>query len=327
MLRVKSLVTNITQIPREWIFEHYLQLPEKLTGQDVKIKSVFNPNDRTPSMYIYFSNCQYYKFKDFSTGKAGDFLDLVVYLFNLSSRGEATIKIMNDYNSFIAEHGVEEKITIVPKARFHFKNAETRSWTNIDQKFWTKFNIGSKMLEMYNVKPIENYTLEKEEDGETKQIVINNGLIYGFHRSNGNLYKIYQPYVKDYKFLKIADYTQGMDQLTLKKPYLVICSSLKDIMSFNSLGYNNVEAIAPDSENVTIPETTIIALRHKYKDMCTIFDNDPPGIESMNKYFKKYGIQGIRLILSKDLSDSVRDYGAAKVREVLTPLLKERFSK
>ena len=96
-------------------------------------------------------------------------------------------------------------------------------------------------------------------------------------------------------------------------------------MSFNSLGYNNAEAIAPDSENSIIPETTIIALKHKYKKICTLFDNDPAGIESMSKYTSKYEIPSVLLPLSKDLSDSVRDHGAPKVRHVLTPLLKEKL--
>lgn len=325
MLRIKSIITDIRDIPKEWVYEFYLELPEKLTGQDLKIKSIFNPHDKTPSMYIYYSNAQYYKFKDFSTGKAGDPLELVCLLFNIKTRSEAALKVINDYNKYISIHGVGESTEIKAKTRYHMTGYNLRSWTNIDQNYWTKFNIGSEMLEAYNVKPFANYTLEKDEDGQLKQIVISNNSIYGFFRKDGKLYKIYQPFVKDYKFIKVADYTQGLDQLTLQKPYLIICSSLKDIMSFNSLGYNNAEAIAPDSENSIIPETTIIALKHKYKKICTLFDNDPAGIESMSKYTSKYGIPSVLLPLSKDLSDSVRDHGAPKVRHVLTPLLKEKL--
>jgi hypothetical protein len=37
----------------------------------------------------------------------------------------------------------------------------------------------------------------------------------------------------------------------------------------------------------------------------------------------KYGIKSALLPLSKDLSDSIRDYGIRKVQEVLTPILKQ----
>ena len=41
----------------------------------------------------------------------------------------------------------------------------------------------------------------------------------------------------------------------------------------------------------------------------------------MEKYEEMYGIPGIYLKMSKDLSDSVRDFGADKVKQYLTPLI------
>jgi DNA primase len=112
----------------------------------------------------------------------------------------------------------------------------------------------------------------------------------------------------------------------MEVPYLVICSSLKDIMAFTKLGYKNAEAIAPDSENVLIPEHAITAYKHKYKGICTLFDNDTAGKESMKKYQDKYGIPYVVLDMSKDLSDSIRDHGLHKVKEQLTPLLKQKLN-
>jgi hypothetical protein len=94
-------------------------------------------------------------------------------------------------------------------------------------------------------------------------------------------------------------------------------------MAFNKLNYKNAEAIAPDSENTLIPEHIISAYKHKYKGICTLFDNDLAGIESMKKYKDKYDIPYVVLDMSKDLSDSLRDHNIIKVKEVLTPLLKQ----
>ena len=71
MFNTKNLVLNESDIPSYWVFQYYLNLPEPLTGQDVKLTSIFNPNEKTPSFCIYVDQkINQYKFKDFSTGKA-----------------------------------------------------------------------------------------------------------------------------------------------------------------------------------------------------------------------------------------------------------------
>ena len=40
MISTKAIIYDLNQVPTEWPFEFYLNLPEKLIGQDVKIKSI-----------------------------------------------------------------------------------------------------------------------------------------------------------------------------------------------------------------------------------------------------------------------------------------------
>jgi hypothetical protein len=277
-------------------------------------------------MSIYCSSNNIYKYKDFSTGKSGDGLNLVLELFNLTSRGESAHKIISDYNEYIIVNNIAEIKPLFKKAKYKIHDFTIRQWTNLDEKFWTKFKIDSVDLEYYNIKPLANYKLIKEDDDGFKEQIIKNYNIYGYFRKDGSLYKIYQPYLKDYKFIKIMDYIQGSDQLTMNVPYLIICSSLKDVIAFSKLGYNNSEAVAPDSENTIIPEHVINAYKYKYKNIVTLFDNDTAGIESMKKYNKKYDIPYIVLNMSKDLSDSIKDFGLIKTRTMLTPLLKEKLT-
>ena len=99
MISTKNIISDLADIPREWVFEYYLNLKEKLTGQDVKILSAFNSKDKVPSMYIYYDvKSLVYKFKDFSSGNQGDSIELVMLLFNLNTRGAAVAKIINDYH-------------------------------------------------------------------------------------------------------------------------------------------------------------------------------------------------------------------------------------
>lgn len=318
MLSIKNIFLNISDIPSSWIFEHYCNLNYKLSGQNVKIKSLFNKHDKIPSMSIYYhknKNC--YKFKDFSSGNGGEGVNLIMFLYNISY-SQACQKIINDYNIFINNNLYTNIITDVPKYKLDYYNL--RNWNTNDVDFWTKYNIGSKLLEQYNVKPLQQYVLNKE--GIDSNIVVSENNIYGYFKNNGELYKIYQPY-NSKKFLKISDYIQGTEQLT-DHSNLIITSSLKDIMSIKSLNLK-VDVIAPDSENSMLSKNIIEKYKQKYKHIVVLFDNDYPGIESMKKYKTEYNIIPILLNMSKDISDSIKDFGPKKVLYTLVPLLQNAF--
>ncbi len=327
MISTTTIISDLNDVPREWVFENYLKLPEKLTGQNLMILSPFNVSDKRPSFGIYVSekDNRTYRFRDFSTGISGDGTTLIQNIFQLTTRGEAAHKIIEDYNQFILNNKDDySHREFKVQSKYKVINFEKAEWNNLDAKFWGKFHIGSKLLEKYNVFPLNSYTMQKDTDGYIQELVITGRHnIYGYFRADGTLYKIYQPYLRDTKFIKVRDYIQGTDQLTYKTKYLVICSSLKDMMCLMKLGYKDLEVVAPDSENTLIPAHVMNAYKLKYQGICTLFDVDQPGLLAMENYKNKYGINGVALDLSKDLSDSVRDHGVNKVREVLTPLLKQ----
>ena len=324
MISTKNLIYDLADVPREWIFEHYLNLTEKLTGQDLKIKSVFNLREKTPSMCIYMDTNNIYKFKDFSSGIGGDSLSLVQNLFNLNTRGVASFKVIEDYNQYVLNNGYNPINSYKQQSRYKVTDFEIRHWNTLDQKYWMEYKIGSKLLEKYNVHPLEYYIMQKTSENEVlSSITIKGNYIYGYFKEDGTLYKIYQPKVKDSKFIKVRDYIQGSEQLTYDKPYLIITSSLKDLMAYNKLRLVNSEAIAPDSENTMIPENIMSSISSKCKQICLLFDNDEPGIKAAEKYKTKYGFNYVVLPMEKDLSDSIAKHGVDKVRDMLLPLLKE----
>ena len=108
MVSTINFITSILDVPREWIFEHYLNLTCRLSGQTVKLKSVFNLSEKTESMYIYFDETKnYYRFKDFSSGYGGDSSNLIMYLYNLS-RKQANLKIVLDYSKHIENNNYDK---------------------------------------------------------------------------------------------------------------------------------------------------------------------------------------------------------------------------
>lgn len=322
MISTKNTVFQLEDVPIEWIFENYLKLSEKLTGQNIKMKSIFNSREKTPSMCIYLDNNNVYKYKDFSSGNGGDALHLVQSIFCFTNRAEATYRIIDDYNEYLKNNDHVVFRDIIPQSRYKVTDYEMRHWNNLDEKYWMAYNIGSGMLEKYNVSPLSHYIMSKEDDPESR-LEIKSNYIYGYFKNDGTLYKIYQPKVKDKKFIKVRDYVQGSDQLMGDKKFLIITSSLKDLMTFNKLNIKDTEVIAPDSENSMIREQYIInAIRH-YQNVFIIFDNDEAGIKAAKKYNELYKIPYVVLPLEKDLSDSVKEHGIDKVREVLLPLLKK----
>jgi hypothetical protein len=323
MISTKNLVSDLQDVPKEWVFEYYLNLKEKLIGQDIKMLSAFNVKDKVPSMFVY-CNGGYYKFKDFSSGFQGDALELVKALFNLSSRGHAANKIINDYQEYLLHNDVPAVVEFKFHDKFKVVDYEMRHWNTQDSKFWTSFKIGSSLLAKYNVVPLSFFTMEKkEENGSMLSYKFSKAYTYGYFREDGELYKIYMPKITEKKFIKVQNYVQGIDQLKYEAKYLVITSSLKDLMCFNKLGIGNVECIAPDSENTMIGESVMGKLSKQYSKIIVLFDNDEPGIKAAQRYKDKYGYDYVILDMSKDLSDSVKDYGIEAVRDKLLPLLKQ----
>tara|TARA_R110002073_G_scaffold60248_3_gene151389 strand:- start:934 stop:1911 length:978 start_codon:yes stop_codon:yes gene_type:complete len=325
MLSTKNLVIEGSDVPSTWVFQYYLDLPERLTGQDLKIKSIFNPNERTPSFCIYVDKTvMQYKFKDFSTGKSGNKIDLVKLILGINF-SEAMRTIVSDYNKFIKTSDYKEE-KFIPQTRWEIDFINLRDWTVDDSNYWLSYRIGKSLLDTYNVKPIDYYNLVKQESNEVKKLKIGSKFCYGYFDKNGEVYKVYQPHSKKHKFFKAKQYLQGFDQLKFNQPYLVICSSLKDAMCLRSMGYN-IEVIAPDSENTMIKPHIIEHLKKKYKKVITLFDNDEAGKNAVGKYASTYKIHGCVPTICKDISDAMVEIGFDKLHAMLKPLLKETLNK
>jgi 5S rRNA maturation endonuclease (ribonuclease M5) len=159
---------------------------------------------------------------------------------------------------------------------------------------------------------------------DDKELCITGNYLYGYFKADGTLYKIYQPKTLDKKFIKVADYVQGSEQLKNNK-YLIITSSLKDVMALKSLKIP-VDVIAPDSENSMIRKELMESYIKKYKKVILVFDFDDPGIKAMEKYKELYPeIEYTALPMSKDPSDSIKDYGAKEVYYRLVLLLNKKL--
>jgi hypothetical protein len=327
MFSLKNFICDVKDVPSDWIFENYLQLPESLNGQRVRLNSIFNPHDRDPSMYIYFnidSNC--YKFKCFSTGKGGTAIELMMHMWK-TDYASTVNTIMKDYSNYL--NGGK---TVIKKdfqtSHWIISDYATREWNTNDAKYWLQYNIGSDLLNKYNVVPIASYTMcKKIDDNLTDELFsVAKGNVYGYFNGNNELYKLYQPLNSKKKFLKLGQHVQGIDQLEGKK-FLIITSSLKDCMAIKSIPGLNVDVIAPDSENTKLSDKMINRFKSEYSAVVTYMDSDKAGIDSMQYYLDRFNIPFCYVPLSKDFSDMIKDYGIKKAAYTFIPILDKAIAK
>lgn len=319
MSMISTLRTcDIKDVPDQWIFEKYCGLSEALTGQRLIIKSPFNPKDKNPSFAIYVGDTGY-RFKDFSTGIQGVGIDFVKHYFNLDYHSAVEL-ILSDYNN-------SDRVTALPviPIKYELSDFKIKNWNSIDAKYWLQYNISSDILDYFNVKSLKSYSMKRISETSETEIKIEKELLYLFTRADGTPYKIYRPNQEN-KFLKLASYIQGTDQLKYNQPNLIITKSLKDIMTLSAFGYN-AEYLAPESENVLIPQVIMNMHKAKYKAVCTLFDNDDAGRAAAKLYEDKFGIPGIQCLSAKDPSDSVKTIGRERTISELTPLLKQVLKK
>lgn len=306
--RLKS--STIVDIPEEWIYKYYLNLPFDLTGRAVRIKSQFQ-SENTASMFLYVKDNRYV-WKDHSSGYYGNALDLTKRLFEQSSgtaiSWETTYKTLRaDFEAWKAKGNTIEQTT---KNTEYFAydlvcNVERRRFEDHDVKYWDRFGISISLLERYNIIPLKSFRLGKyfKESGLTKWFkkIDNDWFSYGFYENSGTLVKIYNPHNTDFKHVTLKSTLLGREQLQ-NRDTLVIASSMKDLLTLVALGLE-IDVAAPMSEKSLIKAQDIQDLKNIYTNILTMFDNDKTGVMAMLMYKSIYNIDFAYLPYNKDVSE------------------------
>src|SRR6478735_1441177 len=144
-------VTDTREIPDTWIFEHYLKLDCRLMGQQVTVKSPWNPDDRRPSMWLYYNTYrQTYFFKDFSRNKSGSAFTLVHQLWDLGSVQETAARLAEEYSEYLRAGGTRDHFTgsenLTPEIQamqWKVVHYDLRAWNTDDAKYWPQYYINS----------------------------------------------------------------------------------------------------------------------------------------------------------------------------------------
>ena len=298
----------LSKYSEETYMEYYL-------GIEVK-KGLFRSplrQDNTPTCSFYRNKSGELIFHDFSGDFYGNFIDVVMRKYNVGYYKAMDI-IAKDFgiiqgDSNVSESVIKKSSNKIEKSEPANIQVEIKNFTKKELSWWKEYGITEEILTKFHVYSCKNIFL----NGNLVNIN-NNNLIFGYYggkKSKLELWRIYFPERKSYRFLTNwpSKKIQGFNELPKKGKLLVITKSMKDCMTLYSLG---ISAIAPNSEHLFISDNILNELKERFKYIVVMYDNDLPGISNMKKikknhpeliyYFipRKYNV--------KDISDFYKTY-------------------
>jgi len=292
------------------IFSYYI-------GRDFKSGVVMNSplrKDDKPSFSIFSDRKGTLRFKDFGTGESGDCFTFIQRLFQIDFYS-SLIRINEDFklDLMYSKRNVVVPpysgfVTAIKALKFDAKKpigVKIQPYTFIDEHYWDKYGIDTKVLKFYNVFSCKCIFIGETVVGYYK----NNDPIYGylFHKDDTYTWKIYRPLsLTGHKWMSNTNRTvfQGWDQLPPYGDKIVVTKSLKDVMVLRTLGFISV---ALQNEITSIKDTVAHELYERFNDIYILNDFDLTGVIGANKLRKKYGFKPIFLQNFKNRNNGFKD--------------------
>jgi len=322
----------LSKITEENIMEHYLGIPVNKKG---KFCSPLR-KDNNPTCTYYRSKGGRLFFRDWSGAFYGDCFEVVMYKFNCSYYMSLQI-IANDFGLVSRPKlAVNPPLTEYTNETFEETGSavievEIKDFDQHELNYWLQYGINKKTLNKFKVFSCKNVWL----NGNIYHFYRDKQLVFGYYggiKDNVEQWRIYFPTKRKYKFISNwkSKQLQGVfSHLKKGGKHLVITKSLKDCMTLYEYG---IPAIAPISETIFVERRQYEKLKEKFDNIILFYDNDLPGISSMNKIRKKFDVDIMfipRKFGVKDISDFRKKYGFQKTKDLIeqTKLLIDGKSK
>jgi len=284
--------------------------------------------DNTPTCSFYRNKQGDLIFKDFNGSFYGNFISVVMYKYSLDYN-EALRTIANDFNliktpGFVKHQGViRDSVPKFEAPSTSLIQVEIQEFQENELKWWNEYGITEKILKKFHVYSCKNIFL----NGNLFIVTSKGCPAYGYYggkEDNMELWRIYFPKKKQYRFITNwkAKQVQGYKQLPKQGKLLVITKSMKDVMCLYSLG---IKAIAPNSENLFVSDKMLEELKSRFTYIVVMYDNDLPGIQNMIKIKKSHPELLYTWIPRKyevkDISDFRQKYGEKKTKQFIKDLI------
>ena len=291
---------------QETYFEHYLGVPVK--------KGLFRSPpiiriDKTPTCAFYKNKSGVLKFKDFA-GPTFDFVGCVMHIYNCSYYSALRI-IANDFNIIQIPkleknpQKIEYSGTVLTETEKAKIQVELQDFSQKELDWWGGFGISYNTLKKYKVFSIKSVFLNGVYHASSTETSPIFGYYGGTNTEGDELWRLYMPTKKKYRFLNnwSSNRLQGARQLSKYDTHCFLIKSLKDVMLMHEYGFSACSTV---SENVIISEAQYEKIAQRSNNnILVFFDNDLAGVKGANKYKKKYDLRCIfiKRKYAKDISD------------------------
>lgn len=302
---------------QEKYMEHY-------TGVQIKKGLFISPlrADNKPTCAFYKNKNGELLMKDFNGSFCGNFISVVMEKFTCSYYKALQI-IANDFGLIkrpdlkVNPPKVEYSNKILDETKTADIRIEMQDFTEKELNWWLGFGITKETLKKFRVYSCKNVFLNGNFFAGSSETIPMFGY-YGGKRNGLEMWRIYMPTKRNYRFLSNwnKNMIQGAHMLPETGELVVITKSMKDAMLLYEMGIN---AIAPNSESTFVNELQLSKLKARFKHVVVLYDNDLPGIKAMNKFRKTNDVKCIWLPRNsaKDISDFYKKYGKKRTKEII----------
>lgn len=308
----------LSKYSEETYMEYYLGIPVKKGLHKSPLR-----NDSTPTCSFYRNKSGELIFKDFRGDFYGNFINVVMYKYNCTYYKALQI-IAQDFQLVKSTSDKPKAKPVESTNKFvdtgpAMIQIEMQDFTKSELEWWADYGINQKILKKFNVFSCKSVFLNGNYFAASAQ---HNPIFgyYGGKQDNLELWRIYFPKRKNYRFITNWDSKkiQGFKQLPKEGKLLVITKSMKDVMCLYSFG---IPAIAPNSEHLFISESVLKQLKERFKHIIVLYDSDLAGMANMQKFKKQFPELKYtwipRMYEAKDISDFHKKYGRDKTLEII----------
>ncbi len=346
-LTKKYILERVTQ---EEIMKYYTGVPVTditLTGNSF-LSPVREDNNPTCNYYYYTDKKGEVRLKlsDWNGTLNGDIFDVASQITKINTKTSQGFKLLlhkiaSDFLIHKYSDSNERKILEQTVAN-HLKLTELRifkviprRWNDFDKQYWyNRFGIGSELLKIGKVIPVQNLEVEGK-DGYLHNIYkyYSKDSAYAYYGGvvNGiTIWKIYFPFRKSggRRFLTNYSFIQGIHILQPARVCL-ITKSLKDVLCYKTFG---IETIAVPSETYLMTKDEFFYIKSKFDIVLTNFDYDKAGILLANKYKRIHGCLPLMFTKGKfnqpnfgvkDFSEFRDTFGYEKTKQLIETIIEQ----
>ena len=310
----------LSKVNQESIMQYY-------TGNDVTSKKLVTSclrSDNHVTVGYYKSKSGILYMHDFATNEHLDCWNVVMRLYNCSFYKALNI-IANDFG-LSDTNVVPTKINIIPEIKeteSSIIQVQIKDFTDRELEWWKSFGISKKTLKKYHIFSVQHVFLNGELKFTSSEQCPNYGYYFGKDKNNKEKWKIYFPMRTEFRFLNNTSkkLLQGYKQLPKTGDLLVISKSMKDIMAMYEF---NIPAVAPNSETLFINDKQLEEFKSRFKHILIFYDSDRPGKYNMAKIRREHPELNYYFLpryLSKDFTDTIRQVGVDKMKELVNQFM------